>query len=33
VNAHAVLDDAAFKAQLLRFYKALEPVANSDVPL
>jgi hypothetical protein len=28
VGAHAVLDDAAFKAQLLRFHKALEPVAN-----
>jgi hypothetical protein len=29
VDAHAVLDDAAFSAQLLRFHKALEPVANS----
>jgi hypothetical protein len=32
VDAHAVLDDNAFKAQLLRFHKALEPVANLDVP-
>ncbi len=28
VDARAVLDDAAFSAQLLRFHKALEPVAN-----
>ncbi len=33
VDAHAVLDDAAFAAQLLRFHKALEPVANPDVQL
>jgi hypothetical protein len=32
VDAHAVLDDAAFTAQLLRFHKALEPVANPNVP-
>jgi len=32
VGAHAVLDDNAFAAQLLRFHKALEPVANLDVP-
>jgi hypothetical protein len=28
VDAHAVLDDGAFAAQLLRFNKALDPVAN-----
>jgi hypothetical protein len=28
LDSHAVLDDAAFSAQLLRFHKALEPVAN-----
>jgi hypothetical protein len=32
VDAHAVLDDAAFSAQLLRFHKALEPVANPSIP-
>jgi hypothetical protein len=32
VDAHAVLDDAAFSAQLLRFHKALEPVANPNIP-
>jgi hypothetical protein len=29
-GAQAVLDEAAFSAQLLRFHKALEPVANSS---
>jgi hypothetical protein len=33
VDAHAVLDDAAFAAQLLRFHKALEPVANPAILL
>jgi len=33
VAAHAVLDDAAFAAQLLLFHKALEPVANPALPL
>jgi hypothetical protein len=32
IDAHAVLDDAAFSAQLLRFHKALEPVANPAIP-
>lgn len=31
-GAHAVLDDNAFSAQLLRFHKALEPVANPPGP-
>jgi hypothetical protein len=31
VDAHAVLDDAAFSAQLLRFHKALEPKALEPV--
>lgn len=31
VDAHAVLDDTAFSAQLLRFQKALDPVANPTV--
>jgi hypothetical protein len=32
VDAHAVLEENAFAAQLLRFHKALEPVANLDAP-
>jgi hypothetical protein len=31
VDAHAVLNDAAFSAQLLLFHKALEPVANPAI--